>query len=41
LESLKTLLKSQSISLSIEKAESGQLGQSQNEKEHDLLKPKE
>src|SRR5674476_631406 len=41
LESLKTLLKTQGISLSIEKAESGQvLGQSQNEKESDLVKPK-
>ena len=36
IESLKTLLKSQGISLSIEKAESGQIGQSQSEKECDL-----
>ena len=39
LESLKTLLKSQDISLSIEKAESGQIGQSQNKKEYDLNSP--
>ena len=40
LESLKTLLKTQGINLSIEKAESGQIGQSQNRKKHDLIKPK-
>ena len=40
LESLKTLLKTQGINLFIEKAESGQIGQSQNRKEHDLIKPK-
>ena len=40
IESLKTLLKSQGISLSIEKAESGQLGQSQSEKEYDLVSSK-
>ena len=39
LESLKTLLKTQGINLSVEKAESGQLGQNQNTKDHDLLKP--
>jgi len=40
LETLKTLLKTQGINLSIEKAESGQIGQSQNRKELDLIKPK-
>jgi hypothetical protein len=40
LESLKTLLKTQGINLFIEKAESGQIGQNQNRKEHDLIKPK-
>ena len=40
IESLKTLLKTQGINLSIEKAESGQIGQSQNRKEQDLIKPK-
>ena len=39
LESLKTLLKTQGISLTTEKALSGQLGQSQTEKQHDLNKP--
>lgn len=38
LESLKTLLKTQGISLTTEKAISGQIGQSQS-KVHDLLKP--
>ena len=39
MESLKTLLKTQGINLSVEKAESGQIGQSQNKEVHDLLKP--
>ena len=39
LDSLKTLLKTQGISLTTEKALSGQLGQSQTEKQHDLNKP--
>jgi hypothetical protein len=39
MESLKTLLKTQGISLTTEKAISGQIGQSQNEKEHDQSKP--
>ena|SRR5665647_842191 len=38
-ESLKTLLKTQGISLTTGKATSGQIGQTQNTKEHDLLKP--
>ena len=40
MESLKTLLKTQGISLTSEKATSGQLGQSQNKEAHDLNKPK-
>ena len=40
LEPLKTLLKTQDINLPNEKADSGQVGQSQNRKEHDLTKPK-
>jgi hypothetical protein len=40
LESLKTLLKTQGISLTSEKATSGQIGQSQNKEAHDLNKPK-
>ena len=40
MESLKTLLKTQGISLTTEKAISGQIGQSQNRKEHDPIKPK-
>ena len=39
LESLKTLLKTQGISLTTEKATSGQIGQSQSKEVHDLLKP--
>ena len=39
MESLKTLLKTQGTSLTTEKATSGQIGQSQNKKEHDLTKP--
>jgi hypothetical protein len=38
-DSLKTLLKTQGINLSVEKAQSGQIGQTQNTKEHDLIKP--
>jgi hypothetical protein len=40
MESLKTLLKTQGTSLTSEKATSGQIGQSQNNKAHDLNKPK-
>ncbi len=40
MESLKTLLKTQGISLTTEKATSGQIGQSQNKEAHDLNKPK-
>jgi hypothetical protein len=36
LDALKTLLKTQGISLPIERAESGQLGQGQSIKVHDL-----
>jgi hypothetical protein len=39
MESLKTLLKTQGISLTTEKAISGQIGQSQNKEAHNLLKP--
>ena len=39
LESLKTLLKTQGISLNTEKVISGQIGQSENKQMHDLLKP--
>jgi hypothetical protein len=39
LESLKTLLKTQGISLTTEKAISGQIGQSQSKEAHDLSKP--
>jgi hypothetical protein len=39
LESLKTLLKTQGISLTTEKATRGQIGQSQNKEAYDLNKP--
>jgi hypothetical protein len=38
IDSLKTLLKTQGINLSVEKAASGQLGQNQTQKQHDLIK---
>ena len=40
LEELKTLICQQGISLSIEKAESGQIGHSKTEEYHDLANPK-
>jgi hypothetical protein len=39
MDSLKTLLKTQGISLTTEKANRGQIGQSQNKEVHDLNKP--
>ena len=39
LDSLKTLLKTQGISLTTEKAFSGQISQSENKEKRDLLKP--
>ncbi len=39
LDSLKTLLKTQGISLNTEKAISGQIGQSESKEIHDLIKP--
>jgi hypothetical protein len=41
IEALKTLLKTQGISLNTEKASSGQIGQTQTIKQHDLDKPKD